>query len=94
TYEDTHGQGYDGFIDELALFGSDWHGLTEGLDVPVRFFVGTQETAFPPAAVEAFAAALRASGADAQAETVPRAGHLAAYEDPDRWVSALARMPQ
>ncbi|MEM7727968.1 MAG: alpha/beta hydrolase [Pseudomonadota bacterium] len=88
AYEDTHAQGYEGFIEELALFGSDWHALTDGLDIPVRYVVGEQETAFPPAAVEAFAATfLRA-----EVDCVPEAGHLVAYEAPDRWVAALAKM--
>ncbi len=92
TYEDTHGQGYDAFINEVQLISTDWHALTQGLDVPVRFFVGTEEHAFPPPAVEAFAEAQRADGMDATSVTVPRAGHLLAYEEPDLWVAELARM--
>ncbi|WP_298914863.1 alpha/beta fold hydrolase [uncultured Algimonas sp.] len=89
AYEDTHCQGYDGFIDELGLFGSDWHHLFQGLECPIRFFVGEEETAFPPAAVDRFAQTLPT----ATMEVVPRTGHLIAYEAPDRWLSHLASLP-
>ncbi|MEL6687885.1 MAG: alpha/beta hydrolase, partial [Pseudomonadota bacterium] len=88
AYEDTHSQGYDGFIEELNLFGSDWHNLTESLNCPVQFFVGEEETAFPSAAVEAFAQTL----SDASVQRVPNAGHLVAYEAPDLWLSHLAKV--
>ena len=88
AYEDTHSQGYDGFIEELSLFGSDWHHLTDTLKCPVHFFVGEEETAFPPAAVEAFAKTLD----QASVQRVPQAGHLVAYEDPDLWLSHLAKV--
>jgi len=88
AYDDTHAQGYDGFIEELTLFGSDWHALTEGLSCPVQFIVGEEETAFPPDAIEAFAQTAPA----AKVTRVAVAGHLVAYEQPDLWVSRLADM--
>lgn len=88
AYEDTHAQGYDGFIEELTLFGSDWHRLTEGLICPIHFIVGEEETAFPPDAVEAFASTLPG----ALVTRVSDAGHLVAYEQPDIWVRRAAEL--
>ncbi|MGB6228768.1 MAG: alpha/beta hydrolase [Litorimonas sp.] len=78
AYEETHAQGYEGFIRELGIFSRDWHHLTEDLACPAHLIVGEEETSFSPAAVRTFADHVGGF----EVTVLREAGHLGLYEKP------------